>query len=238
MALPQVALPSYELEIPSSGKKIKYRPFVVKEEKLLLLAIQSNDEKKIEDAVRSLLKNCILTKGIKIDDMPLFDLEYIFLNIRAVSVGEEVEMNITCRDDNTTVVKYTLDLTSIQVTKPEGHTNKIMISDTMGLIMKYPSFIDFVRNSILGKPATDEGVMEIVANCIDQIFDGDEVYDSSTTTSKEFLEFVEGLTNQQFEKIQVFFDDIPRLEHTFKLTNPNTGVESEYTIAGLANFFG
>jgi len=238
MALPQVVLPTYELEIPSSGKKIKYRPFVVKEEKVLLLALESNDEKQIESAVKDLLKNCIQTKGIKIEEMPLFDLEYIFLNIRAVSVGEVVEMNITCRDDNQTTVKYNINLTDIKVTKPEGHTNKIMLDENLGVIMKYPAFIDFVRNSIMGKPATADGVMEIVANCIDQIFEGEEVFDSSTTTRKEFLQFVEGLTNSQFEKLQIFFEDIPRLEHTFSLKNPNTGVESEYTISGLANFFG
>jgi hypothetical protein len=238
MALPQIVLPTYELELASSGKKIKYRPFVVKEEKLLLLALETNDEKQIEDAVRNLLRGCIQTKGIKIEDLPLFDLEYIFLNIRAVSVGEQVEMNITCRDDNQTIVKYALDLTEVKVLKPDGHTNKIMISDNMGIIMKYPSFPEFVRNSIIGKSPTTDGVMEIVAGCIEQIFDGDEVYDNSTTSKKEFLEFVEGFTNQQFEKIQKFFDDIPRLEHTFSITNPNTGVESEYTISGLSNFFG
>lgn len=238
MALPQVVLPTYELEIPSNGKKIKYRPFVVKEEKLLLLALESNDEKQIEDAVKNLLKNCIQTKGIKIEEMPIFDLEYIFLNIRAVSVGEQVEMNITCRDDNETVVKYTINLTEVTVTKPEGHTSKIMLTDNLGVIMKYPAFIDFVRNSILGKASSADGVTEIIANCIDQIFDEEEVYDASTTTKKEFLQFVEGLTNAQFEKIQLFFENIPKLEHTFSLTNPKTGVVSEYTIAGLANFFG
>jgi len=238
MPLPKVSTPTYELEIPSNGKKIKYRPFVVKEEKLLLLALETNDEKQIEDAVRNLLKGCIQTKGIKIEDLPLFDLEYVFLNIRAVSVGEQVEMNITCRDDDKTTVKYTIDLTQVKVLKPEGHTNKIMLSDTMGIIMKYPSFPEFVRNSIIGKAPSSDGVMEIIASCIEQIFDGEDVYDSSTTSKKEFLEFVEGFTNQQFDKLQKFFDDIPRLEHSFKITNPNTGVESEYTISGLANFFG
>jgi T4 bacteriophage base plate protein len=238
MALPQVAHPTYELEIPSSGKTLKYRPFLVKEEKVLLLALESNDEKQIENAVKNLLKGCIQTRGIKVEEMPMFDLEYIFLNIRAVSVGEVVDMTVTCRDDNTTTIPYKLDLTKIKVTKPEGHSNKIMISDNMGFIMKYPSFPDFVRNSIIGKPATNDNILEIIASCIDQLFDGDDVYDSSTTTQKEFTEFLEGLTNLQLEKLQEFFSDVPRLEHTFSLKNPNTGVESEYTITGLANFFG
>lgn len=237
MALPQIVLPTYELEIPSSGKKIKYRPFVVKEEKLLLLALETNDEKQVEDALKNLLKNCIQTK-IKLEDLAIFDLEYIFLNIRAVSVGESVEMNITCRDDETTIVKYNLDLTKVKVTKPEGHDSKIMLSDTMGMIMKYPSFDDFVRTSILGLPITADGVIESIADCVDQIFNGEEVYDSSTTSKKEFIDWIEGLTNQQFEKVRQFFEDTPRLEHTFSLKNPATGVVSEYTISGLTNFFG
>ena len=237
MALPQVVLPTHELEIPSNGKKIKYRPFVVKEEKLLLLALETNDEKQIEDAVRNLLKGCIQTR-IKLDELASFDLEYIFLNIRAVSVGEIVEMNITCEDDGKTQVRYNLNLTNVKVTKPEGHSNKIMLSENMGVIMKYPSFEEFVKISIIGQSPTADSVIEIMANCIDQIFDGEEVYDSSTTSKKEFFEFLEGLTNQQFEDIQKFFEDAPRLEHSFKIKNPNTGVENDVTISGLSNFFG
>jgi hypothetical protein len=238
MALPQVVLPTYELEIPSSGKNLKYRPFVVKEEKLLLLALETNDEKEVENAVRNLLKNCIQTKNIKLEELAIFDLEYIFLQIRAVSVGETVEMNITCKDDNETIVKYVLNLTEVKVKKSENHSNKILLTDTIGMIMKYPDFDDFVRTSIIGEPATADSVIEAMASCIDQIFDGEEVYDSSTTSKKEFIDWVEGLTNQQFEKVRQFFEDTPVLEHTFTLMNPKTGVESEYTISGLTNFFG
>lgn len=238
MALPQVALPTYELEIPSSGKKIKYRPFVVKEEKLLLLALETNDEKEVENAIKTLLKGCIQTKGVKIEELAIFDLEYIFLNIRAVSVGETVEMNITCKDDNETTARYVLNLSEVKVIKPDGHSNKIMLSDTMGMIMKYPSFNDFVRTSILGQPPTADSVIEAMSSCIDQIFDGDEVYDSSTTSKKEFFDWIEGLTNKQFEQVRQFFEDTPRLEHTFDLRNPITGVVSEYTITGMTNFFG
>ena len=237
MALPQVALPTYELEIPSNGKKIKYRPFVVKEEKLLLLAMESQDDKQIEDAMRQLLKGCIQSR-VKIDDLAIFDLEYIFLNIRAASVGEIVEMNITCEDDGETQVRYNLNLTEVQVQKPEGHDNKIMLSDDMGMIMKYPAFDDFVRASIIGSAPSADGVIEIIAGCIDQIFDKDDVYDSSTTSKKEFIEFLEGMTNNQFEKIQQFFETAPKLEHTIKIKNPNTGVENTVVISGLANFFG
>jgi hypothetical protein len=237
MALPQVVLPTYELEIPSNGKTIKYRPFVVKEEKLLLLALEGDDEKAIEDAVRTLLKGCIQSR-IKIDELAIFDLEYIFLQIRAVSVGEVVEMKVTCRDDEKTEVPYNMNLTEVKVLKPEGHSNKIMLSDEMGIIMKYPAFQDFVKSSIIGKNPSAESVIEVISSCVDQIFDGEDVYDSSTTSKKEFVEFIEGLTNKQFEQIQKFFENSPRLEHRFTVTNPNTGVDNEFIIAGLVNFFG
>jgi len=236
MALPQVALPTYELEVPSTGKTIKYRPFVVKEEKVLLLALESGDEKQIEDATKTLLKNCIQSR-VKLEDLAIFDLEYIFLNIRAVSVGEVVEMLLTCEDDGETQVRYNLNLTEVQVSKPEGHSSKIMLNDELGVIMKYPSFAEFVKVSIIGKDTSDE-VVEIMSRCIDQIFDAEDVYDSSTTTKKEFHEFLEGLTNSQFEKVQKFFEEMPVLKHDIKVRNPNTGVENEFTIAGLANFFG
>jgi len=237
MALPQVVLPTYELEIPSTGKKVKYRPFVVKEEKLLLLALETEDEKQIEDAVKTLLKGCIQSR-LKIEDLAIFDLEYIFLQIRAVSVGEIVDLKVTCRDDDTTQIKYSINLSEVKVTKPEGYSNKIMLTDSLGVIMKYPSWNEFVTGSIMGQSPSVSGIVDIIAKCIDQIFDGEDVYDSSTTTKKEFTQFIENLTNSQFEKIQQFFDDSPRLEHKFTLTNPNTGVENEFVIMGLSNFFG
>jgi 5,10-methenyltetrahydromethanopterin hydrogenase len=236
MALPQVSLPTYELEVPSTGKTLKYRPFVVKEEKLLLLALESEDEKQIEDATKTLLKNCI-TSRVKLEDLALFDLEYIFLNIRAVSVGEVVEMLLTCEDDGETQIRYDLNLTAVEVFKPEDHSSKIMLSDEMGVIMKYPSFEEFVKVSIIGKDTSDE-VIDIMGKCIDQIFDGEEVYDSSTTSKKEFVEFVENLTNKQFDDVQNFFTEMPVLKHEIKLTNPNTGVENTFVIQGLSNFFG
>ena len=237
MALPQIALPTYELEIPSNGKKIKYRPFVVKEEKLLLLAMESEDVKQIEDAVKQLLKGCIQSR-VKIEDLAIFDLEYIFLQIRAVSVGEIVDMNITCRDDGVTTVPYKLNLLEVEVQRPEGHSNKIMLSDEMGIIMKYPKLDTFITGSIIGDSPTADSVIDIIAGCIDQIFDGEDVYDSSTTSKKEFKEFLENLTNSQFEKIQKFFESSPKLEHTIKITNPKTGVENEIVFSGLSSFFG
>lgn len=237
MALPTMDLPTYELEIPSTKKKIRYRPFLVKEEKVLLLAIESNDDKNIRDAVLGLLKACIQSR-VKIENLATFDLEYIFLNIRAVSVGEIVEMNVTCQDDEETQVRYNLNLTEAQVIFPEGHSNKIMLTDTTGVIMKYPSFDRFVTGQFSDGSVDENEVIKIIAESIDQIFQGEEVYDDSTTSKKEFIQFVESLTNAQMEKIQAFFESSPRLEHTFTVTNPNTGVESEYTLRGLNSFFG
>ena len=236
MALPTMDLPSYELEVPSTKKKIKIRPFLVKEEKVLLLALESEDEKNIRDAVLGLLKACIQSR-VKVETLSTFDLEYIFLNIRAVSVGEIIEMNVTCQDDNETQLKYNLNLTDVQVIFPEGHSNKIMLTDTTGVIMRYPSFDRFVQGSFSSVSYDEDGIIKLIAECIDQIFQGDEVYDDSTTSKKEFVQFVESLTNSQLEKVQKFFESAPRLEHTFKVTNPNTGVESKYILRGLQNFF-
>jgi len=237
MALPQVVLPTYELELPSNGKTIKYRPFVVKEEKLLLIALETGEEKEIERAVKQLLKGCIQSR-IKIEELPIFDLEFIFLQIRAVSVGEDIDLMVTCKDDNETQVKHRLRLSEVQVTKPEGHDPKIMLTDDLGVVMKYPAWDEFVTTSIMGQSPSADGVVDIIANCVDQIFDAEDVYDSSTTSKKEFVEFIEGLTNKQFEKIQQFFENTPRLEYSFAVKNPNTGETSEFTVAGLANFFG
>jgi len=237
MALPILDLPTYELEVPSTGKTIRYRPFLVKEEKVLLLALEGEDDKAIEVAVKNLLKGCI-TSRIKLENLSTFDLEYIFLKIRAASVGEVVEMEVTCLDDNETKIKYNLDLNKVEVIFPEGHSNKIMLTEETGVVMRYPGFDRFVQNSVSGVDLSTDDIFDIIAESIDQIFQGDEVYDSSTTTKKEFREFVDSLTTQQFEKIQQFFETAPKLSHSFSVRNPNTGIESTYTIEGLSNFFG
>ena len=235
MALPTMDLPTYDLVVPSNKKKIKFRPFLVKEEKVLLMALETDNEKNIKNAVYDLLKACITTR-IKLESLATFDLEYIFLNIRAVSVGEIVQMNITCQDDEKTEVKYNLNLTDVKVTFPEGHENKIMLTDNTGVIMKYPSFDGFIESQFTENKDFD--VIKVIAESIDQIFQEEEVFDESTTSKKEFIQFVESLTNSQLEKIQAFFETSPRLEHKFKVTNPNTGVESDYTLRGLQSFFG
>jgi len=238
MALPKLATPTYELELPSTGKKIKYRPFLVKEEKVLLLAMESEDEKQITNAVLDMLKSCIITRGVKVNELATFDIEYLFLRIRAASIGEQIELIVTCQDDNETQVTVGININDVEVIKPEGHSNKIMLDDKTGVIMKYPSMEQFVNNIFMGKEMSPDEAMKVVADGIDQIFDEEDVYDSSTTTKKEFLQFVEGLTSKQFEALENFYETSPKLSHTFKVTNPNTDVESEFTIEGLQSFFG
>lgn len=236
MALPKHSYPTFELELPSSGKSIKYRPFIVKEEKILLLALESEEEAQIREAVKNLIKNCVITR-IKVDELPSFDLEYLFLRIRAASVGEVVTMNVVCKDDNETQVEISIDLNTVEVYKPEGHTNKIMLTDNMGILMKYPSMNRFIDSEFLNKDIKTEEVFEFIADSIEQVFDSEEVWDASTTSRKEMLEWVEHLTNKQFEDIQQFYETMPKLQHKFTVKNPKTGVESEYIIEGMQNFF-
>ena len=236
MALPKIGYPTYELELPSTGKTVKYRPFLVKEEKVLLLALESEDEKQVINAVKDLIKNCVLSR-LKIDTLPSFDLEYIFLKIRAASIGEMITLTVTCLDDNETQVEAQININEVEVTKPEGHDKKIMFEGDMGIVMQYPSMKQFVDREFLNKDLKTEEVYSFIADSIDQIFDGEEVYDSSTTTKKEFRTFVDGLTTKQFEKIQQFYVTCPKLSHTFTVVNPKTGKDSEYTIEGLQSFF-
>ena len=236
MALPKLGYPTYELELPSNGKTVKYRPFLVKEEKELLLALESQDEKQVIGAVKDLIKNCVISR-IKVDTLPSFDLEYLFLKIRAASIGEMVTLTVTCLDDNETKAETEINLNDVEVFKPEGHDKKIMFEDGMGIVMKYPSMQQFIEREFLQKDLKTDEVYGFIADSIDQIFTEDEVYDASTTTKKEFRTFVDSLTTTQFGKIQQFYETCPKLSHSFKVTNPNTGKESEYTIEGLQSFF-
>ena len=236
MALPKIGYPTFELELPSTGKTVKYRPFLVKEEKVLLMALEAKDEKQVISGVKDLIKNCVISR-IKVDQLPSFDLEYLFLKIRAASIGEVITLNVTCLDDNKTEVEVQININDVEVVKQEGHDSKIMLSENSGIIMKYPSMQQFIEREFLQKDLKTEEVYDFIADSIDQIFDEDEVYDSSTTTKKEFRTFVDSLTTKQFENIQKFYETCPKLSHTFKAINPNTGKESEYTIEGLQSFF-
>ena len=236
MALPSLGYPTYELELPSSGKTVKYRPFLVKEEKVLLLALESSEEKQITNAVKDLIKNCVLSR-LKVDSLPSFDLEYLFLRIRGASIGEVISLTVTCLDDNETTVEAQININEVEVEKPEGHDRKIMFDEESGIVMNYPSMKQFIDREFLRKDMQTEEVYGFIADSIDQIFQGEEVYDSTTTTKKEFREFVDSLTTKQFEKIQQFYATSPKLSHTFTVTNPKTGEPSTYTIEGLQSFF-
>ena len=236
MALPKLGVPQYELSLPSTGKTVKYRPFLVKEEKVLLLAMESQDEKQVIDAVKNVLKSCVISR-IKVDQLPSFDLEYLFLKIRAAAIGEVIEMTVTCTDDGETNATASINIDEVEVTKEEGHDRKIMLTDTTGILMKYPSMDRFIESQFLNKGIDADHIFNFIAEHIEQIFDEEEVYDSSTTSKKEFREFVESLTTKQFESIQKFYETMPRLSHTFTVVNPNTGNECEYTIEGLQSFF-
>ena len=236
MALPKVTAPTYELELPSSGKKIKYRPFLVKEEKILLIAMDSKDDKQITQSVIDTLNSCIITRGVKPETLASFDLEYIFLKIRAASVGEVVTLNVTCLDDNTTKVAHDINLSDVKVLKPKGHDPKIMITDKVGVIMKYPSIEHFINTGLVDKGDTIDG-LDFIISCIDQIFEGEDVTESKDCTKKELTNFIESLTQEQFDKFAKFFETMPKLQHTFKVKNPKTKKDSEYTISGLQSFF-
>ena len=238
MPLPKIATPKYELELPSTEETIQYRPFLVKEEKLLLIALESEDTKQITTAIKTVIKNCILSKGIKVESLPTFDIEYLFLNIRGKSVGEEIEVNIICPDDGETQVGVKINLDDIQVQKNEGHTNRIKLDDSIMMEMRYPSLDQFIKNNfdLDDKNAMDQS-FDLIGSCIDKIYTEDEVWSASDVTKKEISDFLESMNSSQFKDIEKFFETMPKLSHTVKVINPVTQVESEVVLEGLASFF-
>ena len=238
MPLPKIATPTYELELPSTGKSISYRPFLVKEEKVLVIALESEDNKQITTAIKAVLKNCILTKGIKVEALPTFDIEFLFLNIRGKSVGEELEVNIICPDDGKTEVPVTINLDDIEVKKNENHTNKIKLDNTIMMEMKYPSLDQFIKSNFdfNDKNAMDQS-FELIAASIDKIYTEEEVWATADCTKKEVKEFLESMNSSQFNAIESFFETMPKLSHTVKVINPKTKVESDVVLEGLASFF-
>ncbi len=238
MPLPKIATPTYELELPSTGATVKYRPFLVKEEKVLVIALESEDNKQITNAIKAVLKSCILSKGIKVEDLPTFDIEYLFLNIRGKSVGEDLDVNIICPDDNKTQVAVTIALDEIEVQKDENHTNKIKVDESIMMEMKYPSLDQFIKNNF---DFNDKNMMdqsfELIASCVDKIYTEDEVWASADCTKKEMKDFLEQMNSNQFKEIEKFFETMPKLSHSISVTNPKTKVESEVVLEGLASFF-
>ena len=237
MALPKLTTPTYELEIPSTDEKIKFRPFLVKEEKILMMAMESKSSTDITQAVKDIVNECTFNK-VKIDNMPMFDVEYIFLQIRSKSVGEISKLKLLCPDDGKTYADVELDLNEVKVQVGDDHTNKIDLGNDMGMIMKYPTIDSFSESGI--KDINAGNMLEVISTCILQIFEkkGEKVYDTKDQTKKEVEEFIEQLNTKQFKTVQKFFETMPKLKHEVTIKNPKTKKESKVTLSGLNDFFG
>ena len=242
MTLPKISTPQYELILPSTGKSVKYRPFLVKEEKILLLALESQETKQITNAIKQVLKDCILTRSIKVEELPTFDIEYIFLNIRGKSVGESVDLIITCSDDGVTEVPVKIYIDEIQIQKDESHTTDIDLGEGLFLRMKYPSLDQFIKSNFdFSEEKTISNIdesFEIIASCMDIVFNSDDSWAAADCTKKELKDWIETMNTKQFKMIENFFETMPKLTHTIKVKNPKTEVENEVTLEGLSSFFG
>jgi hypothetical protein len=238
MSLPKIAVPSYSLEIPSLKKEIKYRPFLVKEEKILIIAMESEDPKQIANAVKTVINNCILTKGIKVEELATFDIEYLFLNIRGKSVGETVDVLITCPDDGQTQVPVSINLDDIEITIDKNHSKDIKLDDNLTLRMKYPSMNEFIKSNFGNEfNMSVDDTFNLIVSCMEQVYNEEESWAASDCTKKELAEFIEQLSSKQFKEVENFFTTMPKLSHTLKIKNPNTKVESEVLLEGLSSFF-
>ena len=237
MALPKLEVPIYELTVPSTDEKIKYRPFLIKEEKILLIAMESGENEDVIQAVKQIVSECTFNK-LKLGNMPMFDVEYIFLQIRSKSVGEVSKLKVLCRDDGETYANVEVDLTEIEVQVNDDHTNKIELTDEMGVIMRYPTIDSFSTAGI--SDITADNMLDVIVTCIDKIYDkkGEEVYDSKDSSQKELMDFVEQMNTTQFQDVQSFFDSMPKLRHEIVVVNPKTKVENVVALSGLNDFFG
>ena len=240
MPLPTIETPTYELKLHSSNKRVRYRPFLVKEEKVLIIALESKNENEITNAVKDVLKKCILTKGIDVDSLPTFDIEYLFLNIRAKSIGEDIKLTVTCPDDNETKVPVTIYVDEIKVVKPKGHTKDIKLDDKLTLRMKYPSLNQFIESNFTTDDEAEtlvDKTFRVVADCIDTIYTEEDAWDTKDYTPQERMDFVEQLNSSQYKKVEKFFSTMPKLTHTIEVVNPNTKEKGSVVLEGLANFF-
>jgi hypothetical protein len=236
MPLPKLVVPEYELELPSSKETVKYRPFLVKEEKLLLTAMQLGEEKDMMNAVKTIIKNCTNLKS-RVEELSTFDIEYVFLKIRSKSVGEVSKVMVTCPDDGETEVEVEIDLEEIEVKFPADHTNKIELTDDVGVIMKYPSLDTFIKLNFAGEDITVENMFDLSVQCMSQIYEGEDIHDCRTYSKKELMDFLESLKSDQFQKLQNFFMTMPKLEHDIEIENPKTKVKSTVKLEGLGSFF-
>ena len=239
MPLPKIATPTYDLELPSTKQKIKFRPFLVKEEKLLVLALESEDTKQITNAIKTVIKSCISTRGVKVEDLPTFDIEFLFLNIRGKSVGEEVEISIIAPDDGTTPIPVSINLDDIKVVEDENHTKQIRLDDSLMMEMKYPSLDQFIKNNFDQVDTSNvDKSFELIASCINKIYNEDEVWSTADCTKKEVVEFLNQMSSTQFKDVEKFFETMPKLSHTLEVVNPVTDVASIVVLEGLSSFFG
>jgi len=240
MPLPTIETPTYELKLPSSNKKVRYRPFLVKEEKILVIALESKSENQITNAVTDVLKKCILTKGVDVDNLPTFDIEYLFLNIRAKSIGEDIKLNVTCPDDNQTKVPVTIYVDEIKVQKQRGHKTDIALDDKLSLRMKYPSLSQFVKNNFNTDDEAQTVVdktFRVIADCIDTIFTEEDAWDAKDYTPQERIDFVQQLSSKQYKEVERFFSTMPKLSHKIDVVNPNTKKKGSVILEGLSDFF-
>jgi hypothetical protein len=241
MPLPKITTPQYELILPSTGKTIKYRPFLVKEEKVLILALESKDVNQITNAIKQILKDCIISRGIKVEELPTFDIEYIFLNVRGKSVGESIDLIVTCSDDGETQVPVKIYIDEIEVQKDPEHRSEIKLDNNLVLKMKYPSLNEFIKNNFdfsSNNISTIDKSLDVIASCIDSVYTEEEIWSAKDCTKKELTNWIETLTSYQFQEVEKFFNTMPKLSHTFKVKNPKTEVESEVILEGLSDFFG
>ena len=238
MPLPKIATPTYELELPSTGKTIKFRPFLVKEEKLLVLALESDDSKEITNAIKAVLKDCIQTRGVKVETLPTFDIEYLFLNIRGKSVGEDIEVSVLCPDDGETYAEVQISIDEIEVVKDKEHNKQIKIDDKLMMEMRYPSLDQFVKSnfSFNGDNQVDQS-FDLIASCIDKVYSDEEAWTSDDFTKKEVTEFLEQMNSSQFKDIESFFTTMHKLRHEVEVLNPKTKKSSKVVLEGLASFF-
>jgi len=240
MPLPKINTPTYELVLPSTGKKIKYRPFLVREEKILIMAMESEDMNQITSAIIQIITDCILAKDIKVESLATFDIEYLFLNIRAKSVGETIEVNITCPDDGETQVEMSINIDDIKVKKTRGHKNIVKLDDDISMKLKYPSLNQFIENNFEVSQTNTGDIgqsLSMISSCIEMVYNQEESWEASDCTQKELSEFIEQMNTKQFKQIEKFFTTMPKLSHEIAVKNPNTDVESEVLLEGLAAFF-
>ena len=238
MALPKIEVPTYELTLPSEDKKIKYRPFLVREEKILYIAMETGQNKEMINALKDVVGACTFDV-LNVDRLPIFDIEYLFLQIRAKSVSEVTKFRAICPDDGKTYVETEVDLTKVEVQVDDEHTNRIMLESgrNLGLVLKYPTLKNYDVGRGLDNIEIDK-VFNILIDCIDHIFEGDKIYPAKDTSKQELKDFIESLPQDAFTKIKSFFDTMPKLKHEIEVTNPNTNVTSKIVLTGIADFFG